>query len=753
MRTLTAAQTAALASADRATFVRVKVEDPDSNYVSVDGLYDEDFLSQVAIDANLDSPISGATITLFRKAGAHSIAPLDENSVINRDSAGSYAPFVNPGRGITVEVATLMQGSTPAASDWVQVWDGIIDEVDWGGRGSQVVLRCRDRMSRLNDTFIETVTAYGNDSATEDIEDVMQEILTTYISSPAVTLNYTATAFPVFEYDLGNVSVLDALLALRDLIGWNLTWKWTGSAFGLVLWEPNRSNTTADYTFGPDDYFMLPRVSVSQEGIRNKGEVVYLTTAGTVASATDTRTSSVTLYSTRFIRVDARGTSVVTATQAADLLANVLDDLEEPAVQQEVELPFFWPVELGDLYAFSPNDHYSTEQKWGVFGFRHLLSNNGPRRTILTVSGKPSGGYERWHRVERKTTTVRAAPSVGLQVSQTGSTGSMDLTISDPDLTITNVQFAEKTDAGSYGALATTWDRTTGLVGIDRELTRGEDITLAAKHNVSVRYVVTYDDGNGSKTLEGAHSFDNDFVAEVTHIEVTFNADGEAVVSATGDEDTANMYVTVGDGSAPSDPTSGTNDGSISGRNGTVDTGVKITTGNDAYVKVIGYNSTPSAGPVRSTRKARRLGPLHKDTTTRSHTGDTTETTLETITIPANTLGANGSLRIELRYEYTGTAGNKTLRVKLNSTTIFGSINTSATDTYGQVLLFNDGSTNAQQAVGFQAHSSGSVDLINNTSLAEDSTSAMNIVITAQLGNAADQIDLVMSHVQYIGTD
>lgn len=561
MRTISTAQQAALDLDDRTTHVRVKIEDPDGTMVDITDHYDQDFFDQITIQADLDNPISVATIVLFRKSGPYSISPLDEDSVINLDSSGSYAPFLNPNRDVTVEVCTVPQGAP--ADTWVLIWEGIIDEVDWGGRGSKVVLRCRDPMARLNDTFIESVSSYGNDSGTKDIEDVMQDILTAEISSPSITLVFSATSFVVYAYDLGNVSVLDALLALRDLIGWNLTWKWdsSGGDLALVLWEPDRTNTTAAYTFGEDDYFVLPKVALDQEGIRNKGEVVYLTTAGTVASATDTRTS---LYSTRFIRIDARGTSVVTATQASDLLSNVLDDLEEPSVQQEVEMPFFWPVELGDLYAFSGNDHYSTEQKWGVFGYRHIL-NGQTKRTVLAVSGKPSGGYDRWH---------------------------------------------------------------------EREVRR---------------------------------PLPNEPRSRPPSIEVTFNASGQAVVSLSGDESTEAMYVTVGDGSAPNDPTPSSNDGSVTGSSGTVDTGVKVSTSSVGYVRAIAVGYDGRVSSVGSAHYARRIGVVHRDTTTRSHSGSTGKEELESIVIGAGAgIANNETWRLEVFGEVTGTTAAKTVTIDIN---------------------------------------------------------------------------------------
>jgi hypothetical protein len=238
--------------------------------------------------------------------------------------------------------------------------------------------------------------------------------------------------------------------------------------------------------------------------------------------------------------------------------------------------------------------------------------------------------------------------------------------------------------------------------------------------------------------------------------EVTFDANGEAVVSVAGDEDVAAIYVTVGDGSAPSDPTSGANDGSLSTRQGTISTGVKITQGRDAYVKVRGADAAGNLGPVVTSQQGRRIGPFHKDTTDRSHTGDTAETTLESITIPANTLGSSGGLRLELRVDAQGApAGSRTLRVRFNTTQVVSLNFSIANIAYFTILAFNDGATNDQHVSGYilLTNASGNQVLLVTNDLAEDTTADMDVDITVQFSDAADDLTLEMSHLALIGTD
>lgn len=236
----------------------------------------------------------------------------------------------------------------------------------------------------------------------------------------------------------------------------------------------------------------------------------------------------------------------------------------------------------------------------------------------------------------------------------------------------------------------------------------------------------------------------------VQNIEVTFDENGEAVVSASGSEGVADLFVTVGNGSAPSDPTASVNDGSISGQGGTVATGVKVTTGRDAIVKVVAADIGGNLGAVSQVTVARRLGPFHKDTTNRAVTGTTTETTLETITIPADTLGSDGAVRLDFFANLAGAAGTKTLRLKLEGTTIYTVAVASVSLLRVQMVLTNDGSPGAQDALISVV---GSAQAPTVVGLSEDSTADMDLTITGQLADGADTITVAFSIAEFLGTN
>lgn len=128
-------------------------------------------------------------------------------------------------------------------------------------------------------------------------------------------------------------------------------------------------------------------------------------------------------------------------------------------------------------------------------------------------------------------------------------------------------------------------------------------------------------------------------------------------------------------------------------------------------------------------------------------TGNTTETTLATVTIPANAMGVNGILRVHTTWSYSNNANVKTLKVRfggIGGTTYFNTT-TTTTATFKHVFqLANRGVANSQVAgtssgstAGIWSSSTGAVVTSN-----VDTTAETTLVFTGQLANSADNIIL-----------
>lgn len=125
-----------------------------------------------------------------------------------------------------------------------------------------------------------------------------------------------------------------------------------------------------------------------------------------------------------------------------------------------------------------------------------------------------------------------------------------------------------------------------------------------------------------------------------------------------------------------------------------------------------------------------------------SHTGSTTETTLATIAVPANAMGANGVLRITAQWGYSGGAGGWTPRIKFNGTSFIepsAFANTSFRSPANADR--NRNATNWQLGTALVQGNWGASPTAVVTS-SHAATGALNITITGQLANAADTITL-----------
>ncbi len=133
-----------------------------------------------------------------------------------------------------------------------------------------------------------------------------------------------------------------------------------------------------------------------------------------------------------------------------------------------------------------------------------------------------------------------------------------------------------------------------------------------------------------------------------------------------------------------------------------------------------------------------------------SHTGNTTETTLATIPVPAGSMGPNGKLRITTFWSFTASANNKTPRIKFGAWA-FTSVPTAANQTSTRLYteIGNRGATNSQ--VGMPANYPGwgnsAGTLVTGTL---NTLNPLDITITGQLAAGTETITLEAYLVELI---
>lgn len=127
-----------------------------------------------------------------------------------------------------------------------------------------------------------------------------------------------------------------------------------------------------------------------------------------------------------------------------------------------------------------------------------------------------------------------------------------------------------------------------------------------------------------------------------------------------------------------------------------------------------------------------------------SHTGNTTETALATVQVPAGAMGPNGALRITTLWSYTNSANNKTLRIRfggVSGTAHLGNFVTTTATLRHQQLIQNRNAQNSQiggylSVTPFGANPGAAVTSSVDTSAAAD------LVLSGQLANAGETVTL-----------
>jgi len=193
--------------------------------------------------------------------------------------------------------------------------------------------------------------------------------------------------------------------------------------------------------------------------------------------------------------------------------------------------------------------------------------------------------------------------------------------------------------------------------------------------------------------------------------------------------------------------TSGTvSDGTVSWRYVNTFVGVAGATGNAADVRTIRFASSAyfDADSLLRNRNLRNesLRIIESLAGQVSLTGSTSETPLRSETIPADTLGANGIIRLRAYGTLTGAAGNKTIRLKFGSTTILTQPYTAGSTWLIDMQCSNVAATGTQRWFGQINRAGDALTQIVSGSSSEDTTTDIVLDVTGQLAGGADTITI-----------
>ena len=126
------------------------------------------------------------------------------------------------------------------------------------------------------------------------------------------------------------------------------------------------------------------------------------------------------------------------------------------------------------------------------------------------------------------------------------------------------------------------------------------------------------------------------------------------------------------------------------------------------------------------------------------HTGDTAETVLGTVAIPAGAIGPNGMIRVTTLWSVTNSANNKVLRARLGGIggTQFFSTTQTTVATYNDPvrLIQNRNSQSSQIGRGASTTGAGSTAAVVTGTI--DTSAAQDLVFTGTLANSGETVTL-----------
>jgi hypothetical protein len=133
-----------------------------------------------------------------------------------------------------------------------------------------------------------------------------------------------------------------------------------------------------------------------------------------------------------------------------------------------------------------------------------------------------------------------------------------------------------------------------------------------------------------------------------------------------------------------------------------------------------------------------------------SHTGGTSESSaLATISLPP--VGPKGAVKVSLVTKFTGTAGTKTIRLKLDGSSFMAAASVAGSLSGDlQHYIFADNSETAQFSEQTSSDGPGAFSGNAVQTFTKGWTVPLDLTITGQLGSAADSIDWVYYMVEHM---
>jgi hypothetical protein len=498
-RTHTVAERSAISSNDVQHLLFIEVANADGVLIDCSnlGAAHLDFADGAAWSESLDTMIQTGTLTIWRDTNTDSAAPpINATSTINRNALGAYAPHFEKGRAVRVRTATLIPGQALTEADKKVMFLGRIDTVHW--HASPMTVDMSDLGAWLVDANIPAQKQYADKTGVLGAGPLLGAMIQSMIDDaipPAGSVPLyqpvVSTWQPYSSTPQNPGSLFQAIYQWAQEIGWNIGYKFDATdAYRLTLYAPNRTNNVADWVIGPSEYTVVSNLSSAIADIRNKIIVDYIDASGAPQSVTVADAASIVKYGGpnaiprlwRFASATIRN-----ATDATALANAVLSDLAAAPVDLELQLPYFWAIQIDDMCTIQADgDHFDVDQLLAVVSYQHELKD-GHGVTTIRLRGKVAGAYSSW--IQKASTVTPPTPALPPTAVITADTaGATDTSINvtfngAPGVGATALQWQYSQDGGAFTALSN--------VALPQTVT----ITRQAKAEKIIVLKVVQDDG------------------------------------------------------------------------------------------------------------------------------------------------------------------------------------------------------------------------------------------------------------------
>jgi hypothetical protein len=346
--------------------------------------------------AGLGTIVEGADLT---------VEPMTSRTV--RRAGGGLGTVVESAGGASVGTASVGTASFVDAhpgEDWVEIFHGFIQELEWGG-SDEIVLHAHDLGARLLAATMLTEITIANMTLDEAIPHVLQ-------NSGVATPLYVPVLpdYMITRVELPRTNVMEAIRSLAHANGWEVRYRYDANQVSrLTLYEAYTQDNPTMQSFSADDYREIRRLNVSLAPVRTVVRINFnnretsseshVTSPTLDAINTASPTSPVGRYGIRLYERTFGTESNIRTRQEATKLADIIRrDIQEVYADKEVEMWLWWPAEPGDNYLFAGNNvHYDSPQAHSVVAIRHRLAS-GEGWTSLTTRGTPVVLYRTWLR-------------------------------------------------------------------------------------------------------------------------------------------------------------------------------------------------------------------------------------------------------------------------------------------------------------------------------------------------------------------